>query len=180
MYNSQKLNRKFNASKIATLLFMSILLSSVPLTAHSEQRVSPKTLSVIKTNEVVKYNNQDLMCMARNIYYEAKSEPALGKFAVAQVTINRMRHPKYTNTICSVVMAKNQFSWTRNSKLRYSTPVGKLWDESFKVARLSLEDGMRISGMERALFFHARHARPGWDIRGRLAQIGSNIFYAYI
>ena len=71
--------------------------------------VKPKFLQIVKTDDEVRYNKQDLFCMAKNIYHEAGSEPTLGKYAVAQVTINRMKSPKYKDTVCSVVFEPINF-----------------------------------------------------------------------
>ena len=56
------------------------------------------------TNPVISY--QDIQCLARNIYYEAGSEPEEGKVAVGVVTINRANTPNYPSTICGVVKQK--------------------------------------------------------------------------
>ncbi len=42
-------------------------------------------------------------CMTNAIYYEAASEPEVGQRAVAQVILNRLRHPRYPKTVCGVV-----------------------------------------------------------------------------
>ena len=44
-----------------------------------------------------------LKCMTQAIYYEAANEPVQGKRAVAQVVINRLKHPAYPNSVCGVV-----------------------------------------------------------------------------
>jgi spore germination cell wall hydrolase CwlJ-like protein len=51
-------------------------------------------------------NEKDIECLARNIYFEAGSEPLEGKVAVGVVTLNRMRDPRYPSTICAVVNQK--------------------------------------------------------------------------
>lgn len=56
------------------------------------------------TTPVLSY--QDIQCLARNIYYEAGSEPEEGKVAVGLVTINRANTPNYPGTICGVVKQK--------------------------------------------------------------------------
>lgn len=53
-----------------------------------------------------------MMCLALNIYHEARGEPLDGRVAVAQVTMNRVKSKRYPNTICEVVYQKSQFSWT--------------------------------------------------------------------
>jgi len=42
--------------------------------------------------QTVKATNAELLCLAKNIYYEARGEPMHGKIAVAQVTLNRVTH----------------------------------------------------------------------------------------
>ena len=42
-------------------------------------------------------------CMTSAIYYEAGNEPAAGQLAVAQVILNRLRHPHYPKSVCGVV-----------------------------------------------------------------------------
>ena len=42
-------------------------------------------------------------CLAQAVYYEAAGEGAEGQRAVAQVVLNRLRHPGYPSTICGVV-----------------------------------------------------------------------------
>ena len=63
--------------------------------------------------QTVKATNAELLCLAKNIYYEARGEPMHGKIAVAQVTLNRVTHrTEFQSSICGVVYAKHQFSWT--------------------------------------------------------------------
>ena len=45
----------------------------------------------------------EIMCIAVAIYFEARGEPLAGRFAVAEVVINRMRDPRYPGDACSVV-----------------------------------------------------------------------------
>ena len=52
----------------------------------------------------------DLECLARNIYYEAGSEPEEGKAAVGLVTINRSRSGNFPTTICGVVNQRTNLS----------------------------------------------------------------------
>jgi spore germination cell wall hydrolase CwlJ-like protein len=51
----------------------------------------------------INISSKDRDCLAKNIYYEAGSEPEEGKVAVAMVTINRVRDGRFGKTVCSVV-----------------------------------------------------------------------------
>lgn len=55
-------------------------------------------------------------CLAYNIYWEARSESTAGMYAVAEVTLRRVRDPRFPNTICGVVKQPNQFSWYWDGK----------------------------------------------------------------
>ena len=46
---------------------------------------------------------RSLDCLAQAIYYEARSESEDGQRAVAQVVLNRVRHPAWPNSVCGVV-----------------------------------------------------------------------------
>ena len=91
-----------------------------------------------------------LLCLALNVYFEARSEPIAGQLAVAEVTLNRVASADYPNTICEVVYEglhytghngarfpvrdRCQFSWYcdgRGDEPRES----KLWTESQKLAK---------------------------------------------
>lgn len=136
-----------------------------------------KFLSVVETTDKIHYSKNDLFCMAKNIYHEAGNQSEKGKLAVAQVTINRTRDPKFAGRVCDVVMARNQFSWTNNHRMRWTHPKGEMWNESVRVAKNALENGVRVKGMESALYYHANYVHPRWRHVERLAQIGAHIFY---
>ena len=140
--------------------------------------VKPKFLQIVETKDDIRYNKQDLFCMAKNIYHEAGSEPTLGKYAVAQVTINRMKSPQYKDTVCSVVFEPYQFSWANYHGRRWTTPRGENWQEAKRIARDVLENGKRIHGLDDALFYHATYVRPSWSRKfDRVTRIGLHIFY---
>lgn len=57
-------------------------------------------------NSTSKMDQKELMCLARNIYFESGSEPENGKIAVGMVTINRTQHPSFPSSVCDVVKQK--------------------------------------------------------------------------
>jgi spore germination cell wall hydrolase CwlJ-like protein len=131
---------------------------------------------IIQIKEQIKYTKTDLDCLTRNIYYEAGVEDHRGKFAVAHVTINRLKTGYWGDTVCKVVYAKKQFSWTMSKKL--PRPNSQLWAESEDIARKVLA-GHRVRGLSRSLFYHATYIKdPHWvDTRHEAGQIGTHIFY---
>jgi spore germination cell wall hydrolase CwlJ-like protein len=132
----------------------------------------------------VEDKTRQLECLARNIYWEAASEPFEGKVAVAQVTMNRVESGKFANTVCGVVYQKNvfyekvvcQFSWYCEGTHRQKTVQPTLWKESQEVAKLVFLEGFRLPGMKQALYYHADYVNPRWG-KPKIDQIGRHIFY---
>lgn len=131
---------------------------------------------VIQVKDHVNYTKNDVDCLTRNIYYEARGEDHRGKLAVGNVTVNRLKTGYWGDTICKVVYAKKQFSWTLAKKL--PRPNSKVWAESEEVARRVLA-GHRLRGLQQSLFYHAIYIKnPNWaDTRHEAGQIGNHIFY---
>ena len=125
--------------------------------------------------------NKQLLCMARNIYYEAGREPYEGKLAVAQVVNNRVNSSKFPKTICEVVYQKinniYQFSWVGEHP---STQMNKyVWEESLMVAKKSMTQSNihELLAKSKAMYFHAVSVSPDWNLK-RVTKIGNHIFYA--
>lgn len=76
---------------------------------------------------------EELRCLALNIYFEARGEPADGQYAVGLVTMNRMESPRYPNTVCSVVWQPRQFSWTHDGKSDRPTDK-RAWKRALHIA----------------------------------------------
>jgi spore germination cell wall hydrolase CwlJ-like protein len=131
---------------------------------------------VIQVKEQVRYTKNDVDCLTKNIYYEARGEDHRGKLAVGNVTVNRLKTGYWGNTICKVVYAKKQFSWTLAKKL--PRPDSKGWAESEEVARKVLA-GHRLRGLQRSLYYHAIYIKdPKWaDTNHEAGQIGNHVFY---
>ena len=119
--------------------------------------------------------SKDVACLARNVYYEAKADDPVGQLAVAQVTLNRVRLGTWGNTICKVVYAKGQFSWTSRKKL--VKPKGTKWEQSQAIAMKALR-GAKVRGLEKAHSFHSGK-RPKWSGRLKLVKkAGGHFFYS--
>lgn len=134
---------------------------------------------LIHTNERLKYTQADFECLSKNIYHEAGIEPTEGKFAVAQVTLNRLKTGQWGKDICSVVHAKSQFSWTLSKKKLYEKPKGQLWEESKVVARTVLDRGVRVPSLAQSTYYHADYIKkPVWTKAVvKIQQIGQHVFY---
>lgn len=131
---------------------------------------------VVKTNKGISYTSADVDCLAKNIYYEAGVEESIGKYAVGHITMNRLSTGYWGKSVCEVVYAKDQFSWTRLKKL--PKPNEQKWVDSLFIARDVLQ-GHRIPNLNRSLFYHADYIKdPHWvDKDQKVTQIGRHIFY---
>ena len=122
-------------------------------------------------------------CLAQAIYYEAGYEPESGKRAVAQVVLNRMRHPAYPNSVCGVVyQGANdpvcQFSFTCDGSLA-RRPSARAWADAQAVARDALAGHVENS-VGSATHYHADYVVPRWAYSlGKVRQIGTHIFYRF-
>lgn len=125
-----------------------------------------------------KLDPKELECLAFNIYHEARSESIEGQIAVAQVTINRVNHKKWPNTICEVVYQPKQFSWTH--LLKDHTPKEqKAYQNALIIAR-DVMIGNVDDPTYGAVFYHANYVNPDWSDYVDLTKvIGSHLFYTW-
>lgn len=121
-----------------------------------------------------KADSQEVLCLAKNIYFESRGESLAGKLAVAKVTLNRTKHEDFPGTVCKVVYQPGQFSWT--AKKRHTITDYKAWQESLEIARDALATGLTELRGFSAVYFHSGRKPQGWS--GRLiAKIGKHRFY---
>ncbi|HUQ13532.1 MAG TPA: cell wall hydrolase [Novosphingobium sp.] len=125
-----------------------------------------------------------LTCLTQAVYYEAGYEPAAGRRAVAQVILNRMRHPAYPKSVCGVVYQGSerrtgcQFSFTCDGSLLRS-PGAAAWRDAAAVAKAALA-GHVEPGVGTATHYHADYVLPKWAFNlAKIEQIGAHIFYRF-
>ena len=122
-------------------------------------------------------------CLTQAIYYEAANEPLKGKRAVAQVVLNRLRHPAYPNSVCGVVYEGVndpvcQFSFTCDGSL-LRQPMARQWNESRKVAVEALAGTVETS-VGSATHYHADYVLPRWAFTlAKIEKIGVHVFYRF-
>ena len=130
-----------------------------------------------KETKPILYNRKDITCLAKNIYFEAATEPMLGKMAVAQVTINRVKNGYWGDTVCDVVNAKDQFSWT-NKDDHTIDKQSLAYQDSVLAAKRALAERRRLRVLKHALFYHADYVSPDWvDRSQKIGKIGTHVFY---
>jgi len=133
-----------------------------------------------------------LVCLALNVYHEAKNQSFLGQVAVAQVVMNRVKDERYPNTVCEVVKQgqtykwkpslpiKNrcQFSWYCDGKS--DTPKEtKAWEDAMHVAN-GVYNQHLSELVEGATHYHADYVNPSWaETKTYVTRIDDHIFYRW-
>jgi spore germination cell wall hydrolase CwlJ-like protein len=125
-----------------------------------------------------------LECLSQAVYYEAAREPQVGQEAVAQVVLNRVRHPAYPKSVCGVVYqgaARTtgcQFTFTCDGSLRWA-PQAALWSRAKGVAARALA-GYVDKTAGSATHYHAQYVAPYWaPTLVKMTQVGQHIFYRW-
>lgn len=123
-----------------------------------------------------------LLCLTQAVYYEAGFEIGEGQRAVAQVILNRLRHPAYPKSVCGVVYQGSQrstgcqFSFTCDGSLA-RVPGEAAWSRARDVAAQALA-GYVYKPVGTATHYHADYVFPYWAVTlVKLRQIGAHIFY---
>lgn len=125
-----------------------------------------------------------LECLAAAVYYEASSESVEGQRAVAQVVLNRVRHPIYPGTVCDVVFQGHsritgcQFTFTCDGSL-VRPRRGGAWALAVQIAQAGL-DGFVTRSVGTATHYHADWVAPWWRTTlTKLNTLGAHIFYRW-
>lgn len=126
-----------------------------------------------------------LDCLTAAIYYEARSETLDGQRAVAQVVLNRARHPAFPNSVCGVVYQGSQrrtgcqFSFTCDGSMQRGVRNQAAWDTARQLAQAALS-GFVYSPVGLATHYHTTAIRPWWaPSLTRAITVGAHIFYRW-
>jgi spore germination cell wall hydrolase CwlJ-like protein len=125
----------------------------------------------------------EMECLARAVYFEARSETELGQLAVAKVILNRVKNPDYPKSICGVVYQGSgrrnscQFSFACDG-LPDDVRSASAWANSKRVAQKAIGGGTSVAAIGTATNYHADYVRPKWaKSMKRLIKIGRHVFY---
>ena len=136
----------------------------------------------IRGDDVAK--RRALECLTLAIYYEAGSQDQAGQEAVAQVVLNRVRHPAFQPSVCGVVFQGYlrhtgcQFTFTCDGSL-LRAPDRKIWARAQQVAAAALS-GAVFKPVGLATHYHANYVVPYWATSlEKNAQVGVHIFYRW-
>ena len=124
-----------------------------------------------------------LLCLTQAVYYEAGFEPIEGRRAVAQVVLNRLRHPAFPKSVCGVVYQHNstpvcQFTFVCDGSL-YRRPEAAAWKQAEQIARAALA-GFVERSVGAATHYHADYVAPAWaPMLTKISKLGAHIFYRW-
>ena len=112
-------------------------------------------------------SQSDMDLLAAIIYCEAGSEPYVGKVAVGNVVMNRVKHPSYPNSISEVIYARGQFSPVRNGSLEKALKYNRADQSCYQAAWEALSGSAPVGDK---LYFRRNNGRSG-------QVIGHHVFY---
>jgi len=168
------------AASLAVFAIPALALGSIVAFAYSNRSHDEP-----RRQQAAHVRERELRCLAENIYFEARGEPLNGQYAVAEVTLNRLRSPLFPKTICAVVHDTRwdpqrrrfvaHFSWTQMEDR--GEPWGPHWQQAIAVATAVMND-THMPVVPDALYYHASNVQPYWaDTKRSVARIGSHVFY---
>ena len=195
-----------------TVFVLCILYGAGALGAEPTAKLTTQAKHILwtqlETNKVSKSRHNEVLCLAENIYFEARAESYSGKAAVGNVTRNRVLDTRWPSTYCEVVQQGPkreswktkqhedlpdeeriylpirhmcQFSWYCDGKS--DDPKDETgWAQAQYVAGAIMYSGKYRGITEGATHYHATYVKPKWRFdRGmnHIGRIGSHIFYRW-
>jgi len=179
----------------AILIVLFSLASSFAILVIASQSVKADTILVtspIVGNPAI-VNSKAGECMALNVYYEARSDNMAGKYAVADVVLNRVNDSRYPNTVCDVVkqgrlgnppgseVQRNmcQFSWFCDGK--HDNPADEDSWQKAQIVAYNIMQHKKFRGItEGSTHYHATYVTPDWaETIEIVGTIGQHIFYRW-
>ena len=133
-----------------------------------------------------------LVCLALNIYHEAKNQSFVGQMAVAQVVMNRVHDSRFPHTVCEVVKQGPTYSWKKDFPVRNKCQFSwycdgksdkpkqkKAWGDAMHVAN-GVYNGHLDDFVEGATHYHATYVNPSWaSSKTYVTRIDDHKFYRW-
>ena len=172
-----------NVKKLSLVIGIGLLLGIFYYISEAKEEVDVQTMEA-----------ESQLCLAKNIYFEARDQGLASQMAVSLVVLNRVNDRRYPNTICDVIYQgptyawkpkfpvrnKCQFSWYCDGKSD-KPKEKKAWDSALEIASLILYSpkGL-IDFTEGATHYHATHILPHWAAHLiKVGRIEDHIFYRW-
>lgn len=177
-----------------------------PTTVIYSETIAPPVTSTSKLYQSSAYlevDVEELLCLAKTIYFEARGEPFVGQVAVARVVINRVRDPDYPDTICRVVTQGRYASWRNKAPEeiaqepmhypaqgpgcqfswycdgRSDKPIyDATWTAAVQLAYRVIAENAWDGIIEGATHYHTIHISPYWNKNlTQVSQIAEHVFF---
>lgn len=184
-------NAKLPPDPVSEVIYETAVMPIAPQDARALNAARPADVESVPSARAFAISGRDaadphyeaaLHCLAQAIYYEAGSESEKGQRAVAQVVLNRVRHPLFPDTVCGVVYQGAerwtgcQFTFTCDGSLQ-RTPSAGGFARAERVARQALAGRVEAS-VGNATHYHADFVVPYWAASlDKVTTIGAHIFY---
>lgn len=133
-----------------------------------------------------------LICLATNIYWEARNQSTIGQVAVAQVVMNRVADDRFPNTVCEVVTQGQTYSWKPELPIKNRCQFswycdGKSDEPKDKEAwekALLMASGVYLNKLndfvDGATHYHANYVLPDWsESKQYVVRIDDHVFYRW-
>ena len=155
---------------------IAVLCLFISINAYSKVRVIQSSNIAVGSKQLKGQTDKDLECLAYSIYREAGNQTVSAQYAVGQVHINRVHEGTWGKSLCKVVYANAQFSWTLENKLR---PWNVNQYDQYMTIAAGLVNGVYDRGLKspKILHYYANYVHPKWANQGEtVAVAGAHIF----
>lgn len=186
--------------------FDSMIIMAVHTT---EEETSPPIMynDISKNNLYIEESHPDEYCIALNVYYEARADNLAGKYAVADVVLNRVNDSRFPDTVCEVIREgimveswstaqhkdlsdeervyypkrnRCQFSWYCDGMADVPTQKAA-WRDAQIIAYNIVQFGTFRGITEGATHYHATYVSPSWSLVYQvIGRVGAHIFYRWV
>lgn len=188
------MSEKNKILRIVTYTLVLIIGIIISVTAHKFAEIESVPVQETEPVKIAKVvDPKQLACLAKNVYFEAGSEPLLGQAAVARVVMNRIRHG-FGPTPCSVIYQSTtvqretdegetekvklcQFSWVCEGKDDPNTKSVRYQQAKQVAYDVLAYDAYADVVPKSTLFFHSVSIAPNWAYNS-VKRIGNHIFYS--
>ena len=172
-----------NVKKLSLLIVIGLFIGLFFNLSSTGENADAKTIDV-----------ESQVCLAKNIYFEARDQGLASKMAVSLVALNRVKHKHYPSTICEVIYQgptyswkpefpvrnKCQFSWYCDGKSDKPKEI-EAWNNALEISNLMLYSPKGLVDFtEGATHYHAIQIRPHWAAHLiKVGRIEDHIFYRW-
>lgn len=159
---------------------------------------SPVEIGNLDAGQREDFYLQETMCLAMNVYHEARNQGTAGQLAVASVTLNRVNDSRFPNTICGVVHEgphrpswkgtgemipvrhKCQFSWYCDGKSDKTHDM-LTFNDIYHIMHSVVYGDIQIYDItDGATHYHADYVEPAWaKTKTKTIEIEDHIFYRW-